>query len=71
MSSVNTAISVKTTYFIKGRVRRVTLYQEMRHNCEGVSDETMVDLLNEVRHENQHIEPRKIWVESTILRTLG
>ena len=70
MPRVKTVIGVKMMYFVHGRVRRVTLYQETRHNCDGVSDETMVDLLNEIRRENSHIEPRDIWVESTTIRTL-
>ena len=70
MSNVQTVISVKMMYFVNGRGRRATLYREMHHNCEGVSDETMVDLLNGIRRENSHIEPRDIWVESTTIRTL-
>ncbi len=71
MSNVQTVISIKMMYFVNGRGRRVTLYREMHHNCESVSDETMVDLLNEIRRENSHIEPRDIWVESATYKTLA
>lgn len=70
MSDVQTVISVKMMYFINGRGRRVTLYREMHHGCDGIGDDAMVDLLNTVRRENSHIEARDIWVESTTIRTL-
>ena len=69
MSAITT-LSIKMMYIIHGRGRRVTLYREVYQDCESLSDNTMVDLLNEIRRENPHIEPRDIWVESSTVRTL-